>query len=74
MNKKIIIILFTAILLIGGNHKVYAQPPSGPGSPGGIPAPPDNSPDVPFDGGLSIILLAAGAGVAKRNLRKTQNA
>ncbi len=40
--------------------------PGGPGSgvPGSPGIPQDNA--VPLDGGLSLILLAAGAGVAKR--------
>ncbi|MEI6184647.1 MAG: hypothetical protein WCP65_03905 [Bacteroidota bacterium] len=40
--------------------------PGGPGSgdPGTPGVPQDNA--VPFDGGLSFLLLAAGAGVAKR--------
>jgi len=36
--------------------------PGGGGPVGGIPPA-----GVPFDGGLSLILLAAGAGLAKRN-------
>jgi len=44
--------------------------PGGPGSgaPGQPGVPQDNS--VPFDGGLSLILLAAGAGMTKRNTYK----
>ena len=44
--------------------------PGGPGSgdPGTPGIPQDNA--VPFDGGLSLILLAVGAGVAKRNTFK----
>jgi len=37
-------------------------PPPGGGPGSGIPPA-----GVPFDGGLSLILLAAGAGLAKRN-------
>jgi len=38
--------------------------PAGPGSGPSSPVLPDGS--VPFDGGLSIILLAAGAGLSAR--------
>ena len=40
--------------------------PGGPGSgaPGAPPVPQDA---VPFDGGLSLILLAAGAGIGAKN-------
>ena len=39
--------------------------PGGGGGGGGLPPA-----GVPFDGGLSLILLAAGAGLAKRKMRK----
>ena len=41
--------------------------PGGPGTPGGGGTPvPGSGGAVPFDGGLSIILIAAGAGIAKK--------
>ena len=73
MNKKLIIIMMLMLLFIV--NKTYAQGSSGPdaGGPGTTdPSFPtigsnDNpTGGVPFDGGLSLILLAAGAGIAKR--------
>ena len=69
--KSAIIFLFIIAVTVTAHAQV--GPGGGPGGPGsgapgspGVPA--DNS--VPFDGGLSLILLAVGAGVAKRNTYK----
>ena len=76
---KVATLLFLCTVI--GLNKVNAQgtPVPGGGGPGvnggGGFTPPDNGGNadgaVPFDGGLSIILLAAGMGVAKR---RSQNA
>ncbi len=67
----ILVICFTTITQaqIGPGGSIGGGP-GGPGSgdPGTPGVPQDNA--VPFDGGLSLILLAAGAGVAKRNTYK----
>ena len=73
--NKIFKVALVAILVVSFTTISKAQigPGGGPGGPGsGAPGTPgvpqDNA--VPFDGGLSLILLAAGAGVGakKRNL------
>jgi len=78
MNK---IIKTTTILALGLILTISANAqfgPGGPGSgaPGTSPVPPDygNTGAVPFDGGLSLILLAAGAGVGAKRKRLMQNA
>jgi len=52
----------------GGGIGGSSSTPGGPGSSGGTPVPQDNA--VPFDGGLSLILLAAGAGVGAKKTYK----
>ena len=75
MNKISKLILLVVFMLVITTAKTYAQGSSGPdaGGPGTTdPSFPtigsnDNpTGGVPFDGGLSLILLAAGAGIAKR--------
>ena len=72
--KKILIIALMLVMILVVN-KTYAQGSSGPdaGGPGTTdPSYPtigsnDNpTGGVPFDGGLSLILIAAGAGLAKK--------
>ena len=60
-----------ALLLMIITISVSAQSgPGGPGSSGGAPILPDygnpGPTGVPFDGGLSIILLAVGAGLGTK--------
>jgi len=69
-------IVLTLVLLI--TSIAHAQYPSGPvnGGPGtlaggGIP---QDTQDVPFDGGLSLILIAAGAGVGAKKKKQIQKA
>jgi len=56
------------------NTSVKAQPPfddpgiGGPGSPGAGPSG-DGGPVVPFDGGMSLILLASGIGYASKKIK-----
>ncbi len=74
--KKIILIAImivgtTTITRAGGFNPGGNTPGSGSGGNGSIPT--TGSPSgVPFDGGLSLILLAAGAGVGAK--RRKQNA
>ena len=70
-------IVFLVILFVTVTVHAQVGPGGGPGGPGsgapgspGVPA--DNS--VPFDGGLSLILLAAGAGVGAKRERLMQKA
>ncbi len=69
--KASIVLLFILGVMVTAHAQVgpgggIGGGPGGPGSgaPGTPGVPQDNA--VPFDGGLSLILLAAGAGVAKR--------
>jgi len=79
MISKILKGAFVVVLVISFTTITHAQlgpgggGPGGPGSgaPGQPGVPQDNS--VPFDGGLSLILLAAGAGVGAKK-RKMLNA
>ena len=73
--KAAIVFLFALFLMVSVKAQVgpgggIGGGPGGPGSgaPGAPGVPQDNA--VPFDGGLSLILLAAGAGLAKRKMRK----
>ena len=72
--KKIILLALmivgtTAISHAGGFNPGGNTPGGGSGGGGGIP--PVGSPSgVPFDGGLSIILLAAGAGLGSKKRNK----
>ena len=62
MQKNMFKPMLLALLVLSLSTNVSAQPDPGPppvGGGGGLPSDPDA--EVPFDGGLSI-LLAAGAG------------
>ncbi len=70
-------LLITAIALIMGlaiNTSIKAQTPAndpgifGPGSPGNGPQG-DGSPVVPFDGGMSLMLIACGVKYAAMKLK-----
>ena len=69
--KSVILILLVMIVSVS----VHAQFPSaGPGGPGsgvpGTPGVPADTGGVPFDGGLSLILLAAGARLGAKKKQK----
>ena len=77
MAKKLMFILM--LLLAMTVSKTYAQGTAGPGGMGvdptqgggGYGGTNDNpTGSVPFDGGLSLILLAAGAGVGAKKAKK----
>jgi len=53
---------------------VKAQPnPGGPGTSGGAAAPDDyQAVQVPFDGGMSIILIASGIGLGAKRLKQKE--
>ncbi len=75
MKKGIKILTIAAVLFFAVSvaNAQFGGPgggaPGGGGSGGGIPGS-GGTPGVPFDGGLSLILLAAGAGVGAKK-RKT---
>ena len=83
MKKIIQITLLSLLVLAIATSKGHAQstPVPGGGGPGvngsGGFTPPGNSGGgdgaVPFDGGLSLILLAAGAGVGARKRQLINN-
>ena len=75
MKKSIKVITLFAVMFIAVTavNAQFVKPVQTPisnfgGSPPAVPPA-----GVPFDGGLSIILVAAGAGVAKRKQRRMQN-
>lgn len=71
MSKIIGIVLVILVISVGAKAQVF---PAGPGTQGsGVQAngqSPSNGPVVPFDGGLSLILLASGVGYASKQLKK----
>jgi len=81
MNKiqrvLFVMMLVTTVSVI--SNKVIAQPTISGGSGGSQPGfsggplggPLTDTPDVPFDGGLSLILLAAGAGFGSKKVKTT---
>ncbi len=67
-------ILVTLLIIVFTGLNVNAQTPTddpGIGGPGVGAAPAgDGSPIVPFDGGMSIMLIASGIGYGAKRLRK----
>ena len=61
-----LVLLITIVLVV----KVQAQPNPGPGNQGNATGPTTDGPTVPFDGGMSLILLASGIGYGTKKLRK----
>ena len=62
----IVLVMFTMSTIANAQFVGSSTPGAGPvnnGGGGGIPLA-----GVPFDGGLSLILIAAGAGLAKRKM------
>jgi len=64
------IILLGCLLIGKSNAQTPADDPGigGPGSIGSAPAG-DGAPIVPFDGGMSLILIASGIGYGVKKLR-----
>jgi len=83
MNKiqKVLFIMMLVIAISVIGNKVIAQPTISGGSGGSQPGfnggplggPLTDTPDVPFDGGLSLILLAAGAGMGSKKVKAAAN-
>ncbi len=66
----VVVLFFTASIV----NAQFGGGPGGPGTPGGGGTPvPGSGGAVPFDGGLSLILLAAGAGVGAKKSILTKN-
>ena len=63
--KLVAPILFTCVIATN----VHAQPNPGPGNPGSNITATNDGPVVPFDGGMSLILLASGVGYASRKIK-----
>lgn len=75
MKKKIIKTTFALVLSLI-TYTLHAQPPGGPGAPGGTAIPKDSSPSnpqVPFDGGMSLMLAASGISYAAKKLKDISN-
>jgi len=76
MNKifKVTILTLIVITIAMNQGRAQGTPPAGPGDASGPWTSNTNSGGgdgaVPFDGGLSLILLAAGAGVGARKREK----
>ncbi len=72
IKHKILTVIMIGCLLVGS--KSMAQTPAddpGIGGPGIGSAPAgDGSPIVPFDGGMSLVLLASGISYGSKKLRK----
>ncbi len=49
-----------------------AQPNPGPGNQGGPTGPTSDGPTVPFDGGMSLMLIASGISYGAKRLRKVE--
>ena len=71
MNKmqKMILMLILGITLSVISNPSMAQPGAGNQPGGGIQ---DSPQGVPFDGGLSIILIAVGAGLGRKKIKTSK--
>jgi len=57
------------LLIVSLATILNAQPNPGPGNQGPGPSPTNDGPTVPFDGGMSLMLLASGIGYGVKKLR-----
>ena len=64
--KKIIIIILSVVII----NKIVAQPNPGPGNQGSSTGTTSDGPQVPFDGGMSLLLLASGIGYTEKKLKQ----
>jgi len=77
ITKTLGVVGLAILISLCVNTTVNAQSPAddpgigGPGSPGNGPSG-DGAPIVPFDGGMSLMLLASGIGYCAKNLRLKQ--
>ena len=76
ISKLILLVMFMMILTTATTYAQGSADPAGPGSLSGsgqFPSTGNNdnpTGGVPFDGGLSLILIAAGAGLRDKNAKK----
>ena len=73
MKNKLItgiktIAIIVAIML--STNKINAQPNPGPGNQGGGIGPTNDGVQVPFDGGMSLMLIASGIGYGAKKLKR----
>ncbi len=66
--KKIKLIAAIILAFVLANQ-VKAQPNPGPGNQGSNISITSDGPTVPFDGGMSLILLASGVGYASKKMK-----
>ena len=66
-STKVVSILILTVLVSG---KIHAQPNPGPGNQNSTIQVTNDGPQVPFDGGLSLMLAASGIGYASKKLKK----
>jgi len=70
IGVAILILIFSFSINVTSNAQTPADDP-GIGGPGVGAAPAgDGSPIVPFDGGMSLVLLASGIGYASKKIKK----
>lgn len=68
--KSGIIAVAVILLTVSLTTVLHAQPNPGPGQQGGGSGPTQDGPTVPFDGGMSLMLLVSGIGYGVKKLRK----
>ena len=66
-STKVIAVL---IIVVFASGKINAQPNPGPGNQGSGTGVTTDGPQVPFDGGMSLMLAASGIGYVAKKLRK----
>ena len=72
ITKSCFFIIVVLLISLVSHAQYGGSTPAGPGSGPSAPVLPDAG--VPFDGGLSIILLAAGAGLGAKRKRQANPA
>jgi len=63
-----VIAVIVAVMLSANN--ISAQPNPGPGNQNGGVGTTSDGPQVPFDGGMSLVLIASGIGYSAKKLKK----
>ena len=68
--RSVITICALALISILLVSRAEAQPNPGPGNQGSSTGTTNDGPTVPFDGGMSLILLASGISYSAKKLKK----